>query len=215
MSVKHLQLAWIGVVACWLFFVLEITTDFWFGSKFPGYNWMEQSISYLGQKGSPVLHMVRTWGVIFSLLLILFAAGFQLVFNGQKWTGVATALLVIYALAEGIGSAFFSIDPPGTIVMSSDAYLHNLFSSIGDISLGLFPFLLMIIIRNSTGNFYLYLWSTIGIGVLMAVFFGIAKYHQPDNFILYYKGVWQRILLLNYHMMLVIVSIMMLQRLIK
>ena len=51
---KEKEILWIGIIAFWLTFVLEITTEICFGSKFPGYNWKTQSLSYIVQSGSPI-----------------------------------------------------------------------------------------------------------------------------------------------------------------
>jgi hypothetical protein len=53
---------------------------------------------------------------------------------------------------------------------------------------------------------HIYLWSVVGIGLVMASFFLIAKYFHPDNFILSFKGVWQRIYTFNYYLMLLVIS---------
>jgi hypothetical protein len=199
-----------GIIACWLFFILEIVLDIWFGSKFPGYDWTKQSLSYLGQSGSPIEHWVFIWGIAFTALVSLFALAFYQVYKPGNWALTATILLVIYALGEGLGSGSFPIDPPGTLP-TLDGKLHNIFSPIGDAGLVLFPFALMLMFpARENPKLHIYLWSVFGMGILMVSFFLVAKYDQPDNFILRYKGVWQRVYLLNYHFMLVVTSFKML-----
>ncbi len=197
---------WIGIISFWLFFVMEIATDIWFGSKFPGYNWKTQSLSYLGQSGSPMEQWVLLWGVVFTTLITFFAYTFYQLNKSKKWARIATCFLIIYGLGEGLGSGCFSINPPDTII-TMDGRLHNIFSGIGDTGLVLFPFVLMLMFpKIENQKFHIYLWSVVGIGALMASFFLIAKYFHPDNFILSFKGVWQRIYLLNYYLMLVVIS---------
>ena len=204
------KIIWIGLISCWLYFVLEITTDIWFGSKFPGYNWKTQSLSYLGQSGSPIEHWVSLWGIFFSLLISLFAIAFYQVYKSNKWLKFAAFSLLIYGLGEGIGSGCFPIDPPDTIITLTGK-LHNIFGGIGDIGIVMFPLLLMVMFRQKENRrFHIYLWTVVGIGFTMATFFLIAKYYRPDNFILDYKGVWQRIYTLNYDMMLLVISLKML-----
>ena len=205
---KNRKSHWVlwAFISCWLFFLLEIVTDFWFGSKFPGYDWTRQSLSYLGQSGSPIESWVCAWGVGFSLLLVLFSIGFYQTFKHRKWSSVATAMIVVYGLGEGVGSGFYPINPPGTTETVA-GFLHNLFSGIGDAGLVLLPFVLMLVFpKKANPGFQKYLWSVVCFGMMMATFFLIAKYAAPDNFILYYKGIWQRLYLLNYHLMLVSLS---------
>jgi hypothetical protein len=197
---------WIGIISLWLFFVLEIVTDIWFGSKFPGYDWKKQSVSYLGQSGSPIEQWVLIWGVFFTLLFTLFTYNFYQFYKSKKWIGIATFFLIIYGLGEGLGSGCFPINPPDTII-TMDAKLHNIFGGIGDTGIVLFPFVLMLMFpKIEHQKLHIYLWSVVGIGLVMASFFLIAKYFHPDNFILSFKGVWQRIYTFNYYLMLLVIS---------
>jgi len=202
---------WIGLVSIWLFFILEITTDIVFGLKFPGYNWKTQSLSYLGQSGSPIEYWVTSWGILFSVLISLFAFAFYRQYSFSKWAKIAALSLLIYGLGEGIGSGCFPIDPPGTI-LTLNGRLHNILGGIGDTGIVLLPFLLMLLFpRNENRRLSNYLWTVVGIGITMAVLFLIAKYYHPDNFILAYKGIWQRIYTLNYDVMLLVVGFKMLR----
>lgn len=198
---------WFGILSYWLFFVLEIATDIWFGSKFPDYNWKTQSLSYLGQSGSPIEQWVLIWGIVFTILITLFAHTFHQLYKSNKWALIATCFLLIYAWGEGLGSGCFPINPPDTLI-TNDGMLHNIFSGIGDTGLVLFPFILLLMFPKIENQMlHVYLWSVIGIGLVMVSFFLIAKYFHPDNFILSLKGVWQRIYLLNYYLLLLVVSI--------
>ncbi|MEZ4777601.1 MAG: DUF998 domain-containing protein [Bacteroidia bacterium] len=196
-----------GSIAFWIVFGMEFVLDFWFGVRFPGYDWLQQSISYLGQEGSPVEAEVRIWGFIFFGLFTLFAIALYLGFRPNKWAVAAAGMIFIYGLGEGIGSGYFPINPPGTPVTIS-SQLHNIFSGIGDAGLILFPFVIMrIYLKKDHLNFHRYIWIMIFMGVLLAALFLIAKYFQPDNIILYFKGLWQRLYLLNYYVFLFVISI--------
>jgi len=196
-----------GLISFWIFFGLEITTDIWFGSKFPGYNWKTQSLSYLGQSGSPIEHWVSLWGIFFTVLISVFVIAFYQVYKSNKWSKFAAVSLLIYGLGEGIGSGCFPINPPDTII-TMDGRLHNIFSGIGDTGIVMLPFFLMLMFpRNENNKLPIYLWTVVVIGITMASFFLIAKYVHSDNFILDYKGVWQRIYTLNYYVMLLVISL--------
>jgi len=205
-------IVWTGFIAIWLFFVLEITTDIWFGSRYPGYNWKTQSISYLGQEGSPIGHWVSIWGIAFTLLIVVFAYSFFQNYRSTRWARIAAIALLIYGLGEGIGSGCFPINPPGTEV-TLDGRLHNIFSGIGDAGIVLLPFIFMMMFpRSENGKLHLFLWIITGLGMVMALFFLIAKYNHSDNYISDYKGVWQRIYILNYYAMLLVISLKMLRK---
>jgi len=196
----------IGLVSFWLFFLLEFLTDIWFGSQVPGYNWKTESLSYLGQCGSPIQYKVTLWGVFFTILIYLFSKALYHAYQSNKWIKFVVAALLIYGLGEGLGSGCFPIDPPGAALTLSGR-LHNIFSGIGDAGIVTLPFLLMLMFpRKDYRIFHVYLWFVVGIGFIMAAFFLVAKYYRPDNFILAYKGVWQRIYTFNYYIMLLILS---------
>lgn len=200
------KILWIGIISFWLFFVLEIATDIWFGSKFPGYDWKTQSLSYIGQSGSPMEQWVLLWGVVSVILITLFAHTFYKIYKSKKWASIATFFLIIYGLGEGLGSGCFPINPPHTLI-TIDGSLHNIFSAIGDAGLVLLPFVFMLMFpKKENQKLHIYLWSVVGIGLLMVSFFLIAKYFPQNNFILSFKGVWQRIYLFNYYMMLLVIS---------
>jgi len=204
------SIIWIGLMSIWLFFILEIVTAIWFNLKFPGYNWKTESLSYLGQSGSPIEHWVSLWGIFFTVLISLFVIAFYQVYKSNRWLKFAAFSLLIYGLGEGIGSGCFPINPPDTII-SLDGKLHNIFSAIGDMGIILLPLFLMLMFpRNENRKLHIYLWTVVGIGISMIFFFLTAKYYHHDNFILEYKGVWQRIFILNYNVMLLVISLKML-----
>ena len=153
---------------------MEIVTDIWFGSNYPGYNWKAQSLSYLGQRGSPVEQWVQLTSILFTILITFFAYSFYQINESNKWAGIAACMLIIYGLGEGLGSGFFPIDLPDAIVTMS-----SLNVIAGELD---------------------------GLGLLMASFFLIAKHFHPNNFITSYKGVWQRLYLFNYYIMLGVIN---------
>lgn len=195
-----------GQIAIWLFFILEFTTEFVFGSMFPGYNWKTESISYLGQRGSPVEQWVMLWGIISTLLIAIFVYSFYETFQSVKWVKLASFSLLVYGIGEGIGSGCFPIDPVGSVLTMSGR-LHNILGGIGDTGIVLLPFILMAMFpRRTHRKLHVYLWVVVVIGFLMSGFFLVAKYEQPNNFILDYKGVWQRIYTFNYYVMLLVMG---------
>jgi len=208
---KSNTIFWTGFISIWLFFALEIATDIWFGSIYPGYNWKTQSISYLGQEGSPIEHWVLVWGVFFALLIALFTFSFSQIYQSNRWVKIAAISLLVYGLGEGLGSGCFPINPPGT-ELTLNGRLHNIFSGIGDAGIVLLPFILMFMFpRRENRKLYVYLWTVAGFGMVMAAFFLIAKYVHSDNFISDYKGIWQRIYILNYYALLLVMSVKMLR----
>ncbi|MGW8317176.1 MAG: DUF998 domain-containing protein, partial [Bacteroidales bacterium] len=135
-----------------------------------------------------------------------FAYSYFQIYRSNRWVKIAVISLLVYGLGEGIGSGCFPINPPGTD-LTLNGRLHNIFSGIGDAGIVLLPFIFMFMFpRADHRKLHVYLWTVAGFGIVMAVFFLIAKYNHSDNFISDYKGVWQRIYILNYYAMLLVMS---------
>ena len=199
-----------GVAACFVFVVLDGVSNFWFGMHIPKYHWLHDSISRLGQPGSPYENAVTIWGFFFTILLLLFANAFRLVFSPHLTIRLATLGLCVYALGEGIGSGLFPIDPL-TASATLSGMLHEVFSGIGDAGIVLLPFILYRapdFSRNRKIKQYFIVVSCIGLGCLSL--FLSAKFFPELPHISHLKGLWQRIYTLNYHLMLIVLNLRML-----
>ena len=198
---------YIGVFAALCVCMGEFFTDTWLATLYPEYDWMKQSISYMGQEGSPVVFHVAVWGVLFTLFFLLFAVGFFQAFGGKnKWVILASAMIGIYGLGEGIGSGFFPINPEGTTYTSS-AFYHDLFGGIGDVGLVGAPLVMMKVFPNQK-YFNFFKWVTI-VGISLALLFVFARYFNIETGIFSYRGIWQRLYLLNYNIFLLAIAWMM------
>lgn len=200
----------VGFLACWLLIFGEWITDIYFGHLFPGYNWHQQSISYLGQVGSPVEQAVKYWGVVFSILLVFFARGYWEAFRPGVLPAVVAFLIAIYGLGEGIGSGQFPINPPD-MALTTAAKWHNILGGIGDTAIVILPLVLFREFRHRT-KLSRYFILVIILGLAMAGLFLVAKWWAPTNLISQFKGLWQRIYVSNYHLMLGVLSFQMMKR---
>ncbi|MCB0550033.1 MAG: DUF998 domain-containing protein [Phaeodactylibacter sp.] len=202
-----------GFAGCLLAGLGQFATDYWFAQHYPGYRWMAESVSYLGQVGSPVKQEVAVWGVVFAVLILLFGLGFFKAFSREgAWARLATGMIVLYGLGEGLGAGIFPVGP----VRGGDAhstFLHDLFSMAGDAGLMLLPLALMqVFSRKSHPAFFRLSWLTLVSGTLLASLFMLTKMYPQESGILYYRGVWQRAYILIYHLYLIVVSLLMLRR---
>ena len=205
-------LIYIGIAACILFANLDLACDAWFGQSIPNYNWIRESMSRLGEVGSPMQNPVRIWGISATILLLLFANAIRILFKPTLQARLATAAIVIYALGEGLGSGIFPIDPLNASTTLSGT-LHEILSVIGDVGIVALPFILLRIpYFGNHRRFRIYLKWVIAIGFLCICLFVFAKYYPESLVISNYKGLWQRMYTFNYHLMLVIISIEMLHK---
>jgi hypothetical protein len=167
------------------------------------YDLLNQTESFLGTNDSPVSVYMNTWGIFFSLLFITFAyALYKAAFSKDFWQITAVWLIVIYGLGEGIGSGLFPYNHIGTELTLSGK-LHNLFSGIGQIAMVVLPFVsLKIYPKHIAPRLNRFIrFETFTILLLMIVFIVARQDLIP------LKGLWQRILILDYYLLLMVIAI--------
>lgn len=186
MKIKWIRMAAIaGVVAC----VMEFIIEFYAASKNPNYSPISQSISYLGNPESPTHHLITIWSLIFTILFAFFAFGFFKAFkDSSKKIEIATLLLVLYGLGQGMGAGLFSMD--ASKAQNSWVNIsHDVFSGIGDVALVLFP-LVMLFYFSKIKRYLTVLTAVLGIAFMLL--FLSAKFELMPH-TMPYKGLWQRL----------------------
>lgn len=188
-------------VACIGDFVITCLLGFFY----KGYDFLSQSESYLGSSNSPVAMYMNAWGVLFSLLFVVFAyALYKTIFRKGAWQLTAVLLILIYGLGEGIGSGLFPYDHIGK-ALTLTGKLHSIFSSIGDMALVALPF---VALKIFTGKLHprlnLFAWVVAVSGLALILMFALANKN-----IVPMKGLWQRLYLLDYYLLLIVLAIYM------
>ena len=199
--------ALIGFLAC----LGDMSMTVIFGNRYPGYSQLHDTMSKLGASDSPVGFQMSLWWVILCFLFIAFAFGFrQLYYKNGKWFRTAFWLIVIYALGEGMGSGIFPANHDGNKLTLS-LMIHDTLGGIGIGGIMVLPFALMKTISEKKANaFYRFSQIILYAGPVFLILFSIAKIlTNPDNFIASYKGLWQRLLMLNYYVYLMVLAIRM------
>lgn len=196
----------ITAACCFIACIGDFTVTFLIGYLYGDYNFLNQSESYLGTSESPVAVYMNTWGVIFSLLFVVYAYALRkTIFQKGLWQLAAVWLIVIYGIGEGAGSGLFPYDHIGNELTLSGK-LHSIFSSIGDVALVLLPFVITkIFSKPFFPKLNLYAWFVALSGPVLIVIFILARQN-----IVPLKGLWQRLFLLDYYSLLVVIAIDML-----
>lgn len=196
----------IAAISCFVACVGDFAVTLIIGFIFKGYDFLNQSESYLGRSGSPVAAYMRAWGVIFSLLFIIYAWTLRkTILSKGAWQLAAVWLIIIYGLGEGMGSGLFPYNHIGN-ELSLSGKLHNLFSGIGVTALLLLPVALWRVFPKRTFpkmNAYIHFvgWS----GLLLIFVFMLSRLD-----ILPLKGLWQRLFILDYYSLMMAIAIDML-----
>jgi len=199
-----------GVFACFLGCIGDFVMTFVSGLFYPGYSQLRDTMSSLGASDSPVSDIIWWWWVVLGLLIILFAWSFRRVFFPGKYVRTATWLLILYGLGEGFGSGLFKADITEGVLTQS-AWIHDALGGIGVAALVVLPlYMQQIIPRNVHRWFYMLSTSVFLIGLFFLLLF-LARYTNIA-ILAGYKGLWQRLFILDYYVYLMSIAILMMRR---
>jgi hypothetical protein len=176
------------------------------GLSYKNYDALNQSESFLGTSNSPVALYMNTWEVIFSILFVLYAYGLlRTIFNKGFWQHLAVWLIVIYGLGEGIGSGLFPYEHTGD-GLALTGILHLLFSTIGVIAIAVNSFVLgKVFPKKVYPRLHVYTRIVAFSGLVLIILFLLAKMQ-----IIPLRGLWQRLFILDYYSLLIVVAVEML-----
>jgi hypothetical protein len=191
---------------CFIACIGDFAVTFIIGYIYKDYSFLTQSQSYLGTSKSPVAIYMNTWGVIFSLLFIIYAYALKkTIFKDGFWQQLAVWMIIIYGVGEGAGSGLFPYNHIGS-ELTLLGKLHNIFSAIGDTALVLLPFVLTkVFSKQNFPKLYLYSWFVGISGPVLIIIFLLAGQN-----IVPMKGLWQRLYLLDYYLLMIVIAIDML-----
>lgn len=199
-KITKLHWGFIGATACWLACLGEGLVNWRLQSLYTGYDPYRLSLSYLGRSDSPVLAYVKIWGVCYTILFLLFALGIYQVFKpGGKLLQWIVIAWVIYALGEGIGSAFFPFDHVNG-KLTFTAQVHNVVSGLSDTAFFFLPLLMSRLFPpDSWSKAKRFARYIIGVGFVLMSLFLLSKWIRPHDGLLAYAGLYQRLFLFVYY----------------
>lgn len=195
-------------VCCFIACLGDFAVTIIIGVIYKNYDPLNQSESILGTSKSPVALYMNTWEVIFSILFVLHAYGLlRTIFRKGSWQHAAVWLIVIYGLGEGIGSGVFPYEHTGN-GLALTGKLHLLFSTIGVIAIAVYSFVLLKVFpKNSFPRLHAYTRFVAFSGLTLIILFLLAKMH-----VITLRGLWQRLFILDYYSLLIIVAVEMLRK---
>lgn len=191
----------------------EFVTMFVFGAQYPGYSQLKNTLSSMGATVSPVSHEISLWWIIMGVLFIIFGTGLRKVFSEKGWYArIASWLVIIYGIGEGIGSGAFKADRILNEPTTS-AFIHNFLGGIGVAAILLFPLVMRkVITKNEKPFFHRMSWIIFITGIITILAFLFRFSSDQDNFLSLYKGLWQRLFMLNTYIYLSVIAILMLKK---
>lgn len=209
---NNVQFNWIKITAiiCITTCISDFVLLFLLGSYYPGYSQLKNTMSALGASVSPVSDLLSAWWIFVGIVFILFGFIFRKSFDSNlKNVKTASLLIMFYGMGEGIGSGIFKADKIAG-KMTNSFIIHDVLGGIGISAALLLPLIMhKVILKKNKPAFYLLSWIVFIVGVMMMLLFTIRFSSNENNFINLYKGLWQRLFLLNFYLYLITISVIM------
>lgn len=211
--IKKRYLIIAGSIACFTACIGDFWVTFILAEYKPGYSHLLHTMSMLGVSNSPVSGIISAWWILLGFLIILFAMGFAESFKYHLWeVKISTWLLILYGLGEGLGSGLFKADRVNnSLTLAGNT--HEVMGAIGTISILLLPlFMMRIIPRSANSHFHTLSWVVFisGLTMLLMFLFRFSSYQIEGLF--RYKGLWQRLFVLDYYIYLIIIAVIMIKK---
>jgi len=202
-----------SAVACMIVCIVEFVTIFIFGAYYPGYSQLKDTMSALGASASPVSEAISLWWIIMGILLIFFATGFKIAFAGKgTYVNLAALLIMLYGFGEGIGSGSFKADHLANGLATSLIF-HDTFGGIGVAAILLFPLIMLkVVAKNEKPVFYRMSQIVFVVGILTILLFLFRYSPNENDFLSVYKGLWQRLFMLNTYVYMMTIAVMMMKK---
>ncbi len=202
--------AYACIIAC----VGEFIALFVFGAYYPGYNHLKDTMSLLGSSVSQVSEEISIWWIIVGILLMFFGIGFKKTFSAKgKYARLASWSIILYGFGEGIGSGVFKADHIAN-GLSIPAIIHNILGGIGVLAILSLPFVMQkVITKYEMPGFYRMSKIIAITGIITILLFLFRYSSNENNFFSIYKGLWQRLFMLNTYIYLVTIAILMIKSL--
>ncbi|RVT71190.1 DUF998 domain-containing protein [Flavobacterium sufflavum] len=210
MRITQFNLVKVVAMICIISCISDFIVLFLLGNCYPGYSQLKNTISSLGASVSPVSYVISLWWIFIGTVFVFFGIIIGKAFDiNHKNVKIASLLIILYGLGEGIGSGLFKADRiEGGL--TKPFIIHNILGGIGVIAALILPLIMRKLITKKTMfHFYLFSWVVFIIGIITMLLFAIRFSPNEHNFLVLYKGLWQRLFLLNLYTYFIVISIIM------
>jgi len=178
----------------WITPVLFIAGSLFLGSFLADYSFISQTVSEIGQEGSPLKLAWQLFSLLVGLLIILFSVGIISFARRNKWS-VVPGLFVLFAGLSEFGIALFP----------SPHSLHNVFGL--SMTIGYFsPLVFFLLWKDKLGASFKWYSLLAFILILLGIFLNLSPMFAPDMYPLEYYGLVQRFLLFTFYLYLALVA---------
>jgi len=205
-----------AVGACLVVSVGELLSTFAMGPFYPGYSQLKETMSALGASDSPISGPISAWWILMGFLLILFGLGFRRAFLERGVSAlVASWLIMLYGFGEGFGSGAFKANYIAGEYTNS-AMVHDTLGGIGVVAILILPLIMLwVISKEEMPRFHRLSKILFVTGIATVLLFMFRFSSSNDTFLAEYKGLWQRLFMLNTYIYLVVIAAIMWKQQVK
>jgi hypothetical protein len=198
----------IMAIVCITICIADFIVLFVLGDYYPGYSQLKNTISSLGATMSPVSDLISAWWIFIGIVFIFFGIIFRKVFyENPKSSKLASILIMLYGIGEGIGSGLFKADRIGG-EMTPSFIAHDIAGGIGLIAAFLLPLVMQKVIEKANyPRFNVFSKIIFFIGLITIAFFTI-RFSTQRSWI-FDRGLWQRLFMLNLYVYFITISVIM------
>jgi hypothetical protein len=170
-------------------------------------------MSLLGSSASPISGTISGLWVILGILMIMFAFGFRAAYSpGDKYVKIVFWLLILYGLGEGLGSGLFKADRVSGSYTTS-FIVHDILGGAGVVAILILPLIVQKIKPSfSNPGFIRFSRITLILGILFLVLFSFRFVGNENNLLARYKGLWQRLFILNSYIYISFIAFRMIRK---
>ena len=197
----------ISFITCFIACAGDFVATYYFGSHYPGYNHLINTMSALGASASPVSAWMSGWWIIMGILFILVGIMIRITCSPEeKFFRIASWMMMLYGAGEGMGSGLFPANHIHNHLTLS-GLLHNIIGGVGVIALLAMPIVLIYYYRKDKYPFMYWFSICITIaGLFTFLLFTLSKVITHSDTILIYRGLWQRLFVMIYYIYLIILT---------
>lgn len=201
----------IMAIICIVICIADFAVLFVLGTYYPAYSQLKNTISSLGATISPVSNVISIWWIGIGIVFVFFGIIFRKAFyENPKSSRLASILIILYGMGEGIGSGLFKADRIAGKMTQSFVF-HDIAGAIGLIAAVVLPLVMpKVITKENNPRFGQFSRIIFFIGLLTIAFFTI-RFPAESGWISY-RGLWQRLFMLNLYIYFITISIIIYQK---
>ncbi len=179
----------------WISSITFILGTFFLGSLLTDYNLVSQTISEIGEKGSPLYVQWQIFSLTIGVLLMVFSIGIILFARGNMLSYLP-GIFVLFAGLSEFGIAFFPSPHP----------LHNVFGLT--MIIGYFsPLMFFLLWKDKLGLPFKRFSLIAFILIILGIFLNLTPAFAPSLYPLEYYGLVQRFLIFTFYIYIAYVAL--------